>query len=232
MTKHGINAWLALSVTFANEIARLCEAVGADAREVERGLRSEPRIGQKAYIRPGAAFAGGTLARDVVALTRSPANTATRRDFPGDPRRATTRTRIGRSAACAPARPARGRDGCRPRPDLQTRHGHPAAQRRGGTLRQTPRGRRARALLRSRRRGDCRRNSPARTFAPPWTTPSPTPTPPWWPPNGRRSRRPIGRARRADARGARGGRQRFPRPARGQIPCVEYFAVGTPTIVS
>jgi UDPglucose 6-dehydrogenase len=69
MTKHGINAWLALSVTFANEIARLCEAVGADAREVERGLRSEPRIGQKAYIRPGAAFAGGTLARDVVALT-------------------------------------------------------------------------------------------------------------------------------------------------------------------
>ncbi len=70
MTKHGINAWLALSVTFANELARLCEAVGADAREVERGLRSEPRIGQRAYIRPGAAFAGGTLARDVVALTR------------------------------------------------------------------------------------------------------------------------------------------------------------------
>ena len=70
MTKHGINAWLALSVTFANEIARLCEAVGADAREVERGLRSEPRIGLKAYIRPGGAFAGGTLARDVVALTR------------------------------------------------------------------------------------------------------------------------------------------------------------------
>lgn len=69
MTKHGINAWLALSVTFANEMARLCEAVGADAREVERGLRSEGRIGQKAYIRPGAAFAGGTLARDVVALT-------------------------------------------------------------------------------------------------------------------------------------------------------------------
>ena len=70
MTKHGINAWLALSVTFANELARLCEALGADAREVERGLRSEPRIGQKAYIRPGGAFAGGTLARDVVALTR------------------------------------------------------------------------------------------------------------------------------------------------------------------
>ncbi len=70
MTKHGINAWLALSVTFANELARLCEALGADAREVERGLRSEERIGQKAYIRPGGSFAGGTLARDVVALTK------------------------------------------------------------------------------------------------------------------------------------------------------------------
>lgn len=69
MTKHGINGFLALSVTFANEIARLCEAVGADAREVEQGLRSESRIGKKAYIRPGSAFAGGTLARDVIALT-------------------------------------------------------------------------------------------------------------------------------------------------------------------
>jgi UDPglucose 6-dehydrogenase len=68
MTKHGINAFLALSVTFANELARLCEATGADAREVEQGLRSEPRIGEKAYIRPGSAFAGGTLARDVVTL--------------------------------------------------------------------------------------------------------------------------------------------------------------------
>lgn len=68
MTKHAINTFLALSVTFANEIARLCEVIGADAREVEKGLRSENRIGPNAYIRPGAAFAGGTLARDVVTL--------------------------------------------------------------------------------------------------------------------------------------------------------------------
>src|SRR2546423_4393545 len=69
MTKHAINAFLALSVTFANEIARLCEAVGANAHDVEQGLRSESRIGPKAYLRPGSAFAGGTLARDVVTLT-------------------------------------------------------------------------------------------------------------------------------------------------------------------
>lgn len=65
MTKHAINAFLATSVTFANEIASICEIVGADAKEVERGLKSEMRIGPKAYLSPGGPFAGGTLARDI-----------------------------------------------------------------------------------------------------------------------------------------------------------------------
>lgn len=68
MTKHAINAFLATSVVFANEVAVLCEKVGADASEVERGLKSEERIGPRAYLRPGAAFAGGTLARDITIL--------------------------------------------------------------------------------------------------------------------------------------------------------------------
>lgn len=66
MTKHAINSFLAVSIAFMNEVARLCEATGADAKEVERGLKSESRIGPKAYLSPGGAFAGGTLARDVV----------------------------------------------------------------------------------------------------------------------------------------------------------------------
>lgn len=70
MTKHAINAFLATSVTFANEIASICEMVGADAKEVERGLKSESRIGPQAYLSPGAAFAGGTLARDVTFLNQ------------------------------------------------------------------------------------------------------------------------------------------------------------------
>jgi len=65
MTKHAINAFLATSVVFANEIASICEMVGADAKEVERGMKSEQRIGPKAYLSPGGAFAGGTLARDI-----------------------------------------------------------------------------------------------------------------------------------------------------------------------
>jgi UDPglucose 6-dehydrogenase len=71
MTKHAINAFFATSVAFANEIASICEAVGADAKEVERGLRSESRIGPRPYLSPGAAFAGGTLAREVRYLNRA-----------------------------------------------------------------------------------------------------------------------------------------------------------------
>ena len=70
MVKHALNSFLALSITFINEIASLCEHVGADAKEVSAGLKSEPRIGPKSYLSPGGAFAGGTLARDVVALTK------------------------------------------------------------------------------------------------------------------------------------------------------------------
>lgn len=70
MTKHALNAFLATSVTFINEIATICEAVGADAKEVERGLKSESRIGPRAYLGPGGAFAGGTLARDIQFLSQ------------------------------------------------------------------------------------------------------------------------------------------------------------------
>jgi UDPglucose 6-dehydrogenase len=65
MTKHAINAFLATSICFANELATLCERVGANANDVERGLKTEERIGPKAYLTPGNAFSGGTLARDV-----------------------------------------------------------------------------------------------------------------------------------------------------------------------
>jgi UDPglucose 6-dehydrogenase len=65
MTKHALNAFLATSVTFINEIAALCEREGADAKEVERGLKGDGRIGPRAYLSPGSAFAGGTLARDI-----------------------------------------------------------------------------------------------------------------------------------------------------------------------
>ena len=71
MTKHAINAFLAMSVTFANEIASICEMYGSDAKEVERGLKTETRIGPGAYLSPGGPFAGGTLARDIDFLAKA-----------------------------------------------------------------------------------------------------------------------------------------------------------------
>ncbi len=65
MTKHALNAFLATSIVFINEISTLCEQVGADAHEVSRGLKSDIRIGKRAYLQPGNAIAGGTLLRDI-----------------------------------------------------------------------------------------------------------------------------------------------------------------------
>ena len=70
MTKHALNAFLATSVAFINEIAAISERVGADAAEVARGLKTDARIGPRAYLSPGPAFTGGTLARDIVFLGR------------------------------------------------------------------------------------------------------------------------------------------------------------------
>lgn len=68
MTKHAINAFLASCISFANEIGNLCDDVGADALKVAEGLGTEERIGLKLPLKPGLAFAGGTLARDLKVL--------------------------------------------------------------------------------------------------------------------------------------------------------------------
>jgi UDPglucose 6-dehydrogenase len=68
MTKHAINSFLATSICFINEIAALCESSGADAMEVERGLKTDLRIGARSYLHAGGPIAGGTLARDIAFL--------------------------------------------------------------------------------------------------------------------------------------------------------------------
>ena len=68
MTKHALNGFLAVSITYANELGNLCDEVGADGRRVAEVLRLEPRIGSKAMLFPGLGFSGGTLARDMQTL--------------------------------------------------------------------------------------------------------------------------------------------------------------------
>lgn len=70
MTKHALNAFLATSISFANEIANLCDELGADALKVAEALQSEARIGHNLPLNPGLAFAGGTLARDLKVLKK------------------------------------------------------------------------------------------------------------------------------------------------------------------
>ncbi len=65
MSKHAINAYLATTISFANEIANLCDEVGADALKVAAALKTESRIGPGLPLLPGLGFAGGTLARDL-----------------------------------------------------------------------------------------------------------------------------------------------------------------------
>jgi UDPglucose 6-dehydrogenase len=68
MVKHGINSFLATSITFANYLADVCEYSGADILQVVKGMKSDPRIGTKAYLNPGIGFSGGTLGRDLRVL--------------------------------------------------------------------------------------------------------------------------------------------------------------------
>jgi len=70
MAKHALNAFLATSLSFINDIADACEKSGADVLDVVRALRSDARVGQKAFLGPGLGFSGGTLGRDLKALMR------------------------------------------------------------------------------------------------------------------------------------------------------------------
>ena len=68
MVKHGINSFLSMSIVYTNSLSDICEETGADIKDVVRGLKSDPRIGEKAYLSPGIGFSGGTLGRDLVVL--------------------------------------------------------------------------------------------------------------------------------------------------------------------
>ena len=69
MVKHALNAFLATSISFGNEIANLADQLGADGVAVGTALKCDQRVG-KAPILPGLGFSGGTLARDIKQLKK------------------------------------------------------------------------------------------------------------------------------------------------------------------
>ena len=67
VTKYAGNAFLATKITFINEIADLCEKVGADVHDVARGIGLDGRIGRK-FLHPGPGFGGSCFPKDTLAL--------------------------------------------------------------------------------------------------------------------------------------------------------------------
>jgi UDPglucose 6-dehydrogenase len=70
LTKYAANAFLAMKVTFINEMADLCERVGADVHDVARGIGLDGRIGRK-FLHPGPGYGGSCFPKDTLALMRT-----------------------------------------------------------------------------------------------------------------------------------------------------------------
>lgn len=68
LTKYAANAFLATKITFINEIANLCDAIGCDVHDVARGMGMDNRIGRK-FLHPGPGYGGSCFPKDTRALT-------------------------------------------------------------------------------------------------------------------------------------------------------------------
>jgi UDPglucose 6-dehydrogenase len=68
LIKYAANGFLAMKITFINELAHLCNAIGTDVDDLARGIGLDPRIGQ-AFLKPGPGYGGSCFPKDILALS-------------------------------------------------------------------------------------------------------------------------------------------------------------------
>ena len=110
MTKYAANAFLATKISFVNEVANLCERVGADVNDVRRGMGSDRRIGHH-FLFPGTGYGGSCFPKDVQAIIRTAHDAghgvpAAERRRDGEREAEAPPGREGRPKSTAPSSPA------------------------------------------------------------------------------------------------------------------------------
>ena len=123
LIKYAANAFLALKITYINEMADLCEAVGADVQQVARGIGLDGRIGNK-FLNAGPGYGGSCFPKDTLALVRTArdagAPAGPGRDHGEGQRRA--QAGHGAQGGQGAGRRPEGQDRRRAGPDLQAQH--------------------------------------------------------------------------------------------------------------
>ncbi len=123
LTKYAANAFLATKISFINEMADLCEAVGADVQDLARGIGLDNRIGPK-FLHAGPGYGGSCFPKDTLALLRTAEEAGVEQRIVStvvgvnDDRKAAMADRV-RDAL---RREHRGKEGRHPWPDVQAEH--------------------------------------------------------------------------------------------------------------
>ena len=167
MIKYGSNAFLATKISFINEIANVCEEVGADVSVVAQGMGLDERIGPH-FLRPGIGFGGSCFPKDVNALKQLAGNSGLPLPAPhgGDRGERAPEAARRREARAAPGSAARPPDRAA-RPRLQGQHRrHARGVEPGSRCAPAGRGRR-RGRLRPRRDGERARRARRRRSSSP-----------------------------------------------------------------
>ena len=153
LIKYAANAFLATKITFINEMADLCEKVGADVQDVARGIGLDNRIGSK-FLHAGPGYGGSCFPKDTLALIKTGAGrwrarcaSSRRWSQVNDSRKRA----MGRKVIAALGGDVRGKKVARAGPDLQAQHRRHARRARARHRPGAAGCRRRGARLRSRR---------------------------------------------------------------------------------